>query len=171
MRIAIGSDHAGYLLKETIGQWLREHGHDVTDVGTYSEDRVDYPDYGMRVGMAVGTGEVDRGIAVCGSGQGICMAANKVAGVRGGVVRDIEDATIIRRHNDANVACFGERFTTPEIALDALKVFLETDATAAEVAATLNRIGLEVEGVEDPAEKLKGFAIAKVLTNCSSAKM
>lgn len=126
MRIAIGSDHAGFLLKESIGQWLRDAGHEVIDVGTHSEDRVDYPDFGAKVGLAVARGEAERGIAVCGSGQGICMAANKVAGVRAGVVRDIEDATIIRRHNDANVACFGERFTTPEMALDALPAFLGT---------------------------------------------
>lgn len=127
MKVAIGSDHAGYLLKERVGQWLRDYGYDVLDVGTYSEERVDYPDFGAKVGLAVARGEADRGVAVCGSGQGICMAANKIAGVRGGVVRDLEDATMIRRHNDANVACFGERFTTPEIALDALRVFLETD--------------------------------------------
>ena len=126
MKVAIGSDHAGFLLKERIGQWLRDNGYDVLDLGTHNEDRVDYPDFGAAVGVAVSTGQAERGVAVCGSGQGICMAANKVAGIRGGVVRDIEDATMIRRHNDANVACFGERFTTPEIALDALKVFLET---------------------------------------------
>ena len=127
MRIAVGSDHAGYHLKETLKQWLLDNGHDVTDVGTYSEDRVDYPHYGGLVGRAVAAGEADRGVAVCGSGQGICMAANKVPGVRGGVMRDEEDALITRRHNDANVACFGERFTEPDVAIEALRVFLETD--------------------------------------------
>ena len=126
MKIAIGSDHAGFRLKQTIGDWLREHGYEVLDVGTTSEDRVDYPDFGAKVGLAVARGEADRGVAVCGSGEGICMAVNKVAGTRGGVVRDREDAEMIRRHNDANVACFGERFTTPDIALGALQVFLET---------------------------------------------
>jgi ribose 5-phosphate isomerase B len=99
----------------------------VTDLGTYSEDRVDYPHYGALVGQAVARGEADRGVAVCGSGQGICMAANKVPGVRGGVIRDVQDAEMTRRHNDANVACFGERFTEPDVAVAALKVFLETD--------------------------------------------
>ena len=127
MRIAVGSDHAGYLLKEGLKQWLLDNGHEVTDLGTFSEDRVDYPHYGALVGRAVATGEADRGVAVCGSGQGICMAANKVPGVRGAVVRDAEDAEITRRHNDANVACFGERFTEPDAAVAALKVFLETD--------------------------------------------
>lgn len=126
MKIAIGSDHAGYLLKETLGQWLLEHGHEVVDVGTYSEDRVDYPHYGALVGQAVARGEVERGVAVCGSGQGVCMAANKVPGVRGGVIRDNADAEITRRHNDANVACFGERFTDADVAIAALQVFLTT---------------------------------------------
>jgi ribose 5-phosphate isomerase B len=127
MRIAIGSDHAGFVLKQAIGQWLLDNGYEVTDLGTHNEDRVDYPDYGMAVGQAVARGDVDRGVAVCGSGQGICMAANKVPGVRGGVIRDAQDAEITRRHNNANVACFGERFTEPDEALAALKVFLETD--------------------------------------------
>lgn len=127
MRIAIGSDHAGFLLKEQLEQWLLANGYDVTDLGTHSEDRVDYPDYGAAVGHAVARGEADRGVAVCGSGQGICMAANKVPGVRGGVIRDVQDAEMTRRHNDANVACFGERFTEPAPAIEALQVFLETD--------------------------------------------
>jgi ribose 5-phosphate isomerase B len=127
MRIAIGSDHAGFLLKEALRQWLLDNGYEVTDVGTFSEDRVDYPHYGALVGQAVARGDVDRGVAVCGSGQGICMAANKVPGVRGGVIRDAADAEITRRHNNANVACFGERFTEAEAAVAALQVFLETD--------------------------------------------
>ena len=126
MRIAIGSDHAGFLLKSHLKAWLLEHGYEVTDVGTDSTDSVDYPHFGYLVGKAVSSGEADFGVAVCGSGQGICMAANKVRGVRGAVVRDLEDATIVRHHNDANVICFGERFTTPEIATDALIAFLET---------------------------------------------
>lgn len=126
MRIAIGSDHAGFQLKQALGQWLRDNGYEVTDLGTDSEDRVDYPHYGALVGQAVARGDVDRGVAVCGSGQGICMAANKVPGVRGGVIRDDADAEMTRRHNDANVACFGERFTEPEAAIAALRVFLTT---------------------------------------------
>ena len=127
MRIAIGSDHAGFQLKQTLGQWLRDNGYEVTDVGTDSEDRVDYPHYGALVGQAVARGDVERGVAVCGSGQGICMAANKVPGVRGGVIRDDADAEITRRHNDANVACFGEKVTDTDDAIDALRVFLTTD--------------------------------------------
>lgn len=126
MRIAIGSDHAGFLLKETLRTWLVDQGHDVLDLGAYSEERVDYPHFGAAVGRAVASGDVDLGVAVCGSGQGICMAANKIPGVRGGVIRDVQDAEMTRRHNDANVACFGERFTEPQVAVDSLRVFLET---------------------------------------------
>jgi ribose 5-phosphate isomerase B len=126
MKIAIGSDHAGFLLKESLRSWLADNGYDVLDLGTHSEERVDYPDYGVAVGQAVASGVADRGVAVCGSGQGICMAANKVPGVRGGVIRDEQDAEMTRRHNDANVACFGGRVTEPDVAIAALKVFLET---------------------------------------------
>ena len=126
MKIAIGSDHAGFHLKGALADWLLANGHAVTDLGTYNDERVDYPHYGALVGRAVASGEVDLGVAVCGSGQGICMAANKVPGVRGGVIRDEADAEMTRRHNDANVACFGERFTEPDVAVASLKVFLET---------------------------------------------
>lgn len=126
MKIAIGSDHAGFHLKGALADWLLANGHDVTDLGTYSDERVDYPHYGALVGRAVASGEYDRGVAVCGSGQGICMAANKVPGVRGGVIRDVQDAEMTRRHNNANVACFGERFTTEFVAQRSLEVFLAT---------------------------------------------
>lgn len=127
MRIAIGSDHAGFTLKETLRAWLVDAGHDVLDLGTTSDASVDYPHYGAAVGHAVADGEAELGVAVCGSGQGICMAANKVDGVRGGVIRDERDAEMTRRHNNANVACFGERFTEPEVAIAALEVFLATE--------------------------------------------
>ena len=141
MRIAIGSDHAGFQLKRTLGQWLLDNGYEVTDVGTYSEDRVDYPHYGALVGQAVARGEADLGVAVCGSGQGICMAANKVPGVRGGVIRDDADAEMTRRHNDANVACFGERFTEPEAAIEALQVFLSTPFDGGRHEARVEQLG------------------------------
>ena len=141
MRIAIGSDHAGFHLKSTLAAWLAANGHDVTDLGTYSDERVDYPHYGALVGRAVADGEVDRGVAVCGSGQGICMAANKVPGVRGGVIRDVADAEMTRRHNDANVACFGERFTEPDVAIEALRVFLETEFEGGRHAARVEQFG------------------------------
>ncbi len=127
MRIAIGSDHAGFALKQRLAAWLIDAGHEVTDLGTYSAEPTDYPRYGALVARAVVDGAADRGVAVCGSGQGICMAANKVPGARGGVIRDVADAEMTRRHNNANVACFGERFTDPDTAVAALAVFLSTE--------------------------------------------
>lgn len=126
MKIAIGSDHAGFHLKETLRTWLEQNGHEVTDCGTYSDERADYPIFGEAVADRVAAGNVDFGVLVCGSGQGICMSANKVAGVRAGVIRTSMDAEMTRSHNDANVACFGERITEPDVAVAALKVFLET---------------------------------------------
>lgn len=124
--IAIGSDHAGFALKGALAAWLAEQGYDVLDLGTDSDERTDYPQFGAAVGRAVAEGRASAGVAVCGSGQGICMAANKVPGVRGGVIRDAQDAEMTRRHNDANVACFGERVTPPDQAIAALAVFLDT---------------------------------------------
>lgn len=127
MTIAIGSDHAGFHLKTTLKQWLLDSGYEVLDLGTDSEASVDYPSYGAAVGHAVAAGRATLGVCVCGSGQGISMAANKVHGIRAGIVRESLDAEMIRRHNNANVACFGERFTAPEIAIAALEVFLTTE--------------------------------------------
>jgi len=126
MKIAIGSDHAGFALKETLRAWLMEQGHQIVDVGTFNKERCEYPEFGAMVGRAVAEGEVESGVLVCGSGQGICMAVNKISGVRGGVIRDSRDAEMTRRHNDANVACFGEQITADDVALEALRVFLTT---------------------------------------------
>jgi len=126
MRIAIGSDHAGFELKEALRQWLRAAGHEVIDVGTDSDASCDYPVFGAAVAREVAAGDVDRGVAVCGSGLGICMAANKSPGARAAVLRTAEDAEMSRRHNDANVACFGGRVTAVAEAEHALDVFLGT---------------------------------------------
>ncbi len=126
MRIAVGSDHAGFHLKNTLRDWLLSEGHEVEDVGTFTAERADYPVFGAAAATKVANGDADFGVVVCGSGQGICMAANKVAGVRAGVIRDEQDAEVTRLHNDANVACFGERVTQPDVAINALRVFLST---------------------------------------------
>lgn len=127
MRIAIGSDHAGFKLKSAIAAHLRQSGHEVIDCGTESEERADYPEYGAAVGRAVASGQAERGVAVCGSGIGICMAANKISGIRAGVAYDDETARLMRLHNDAQVICFGERLTSTEVAISALDVFLATE--------------------------------------------
>ena len=127
MRIAVGSDHAGFHLKNTLRDWLLSQGHEVEDVGTFTAERADYPVFGAAAAAKVSSGDADFGVVVCGSGQGICMAANKVAGVRAGVIRDEQDAQMTRQHNNANVACFGERVTEPDVAINALRVFLATE--------------------------------------------
>ena len=127
LTIALGSDHAGLHLKAALVNYLTEQAYEVIDVGTDSDERVDYPHFGAAVARLVSAGQVDRGVLVCGSGQGVCMAANKVAGARAGVVRDSQDAEMIRKHNDANIACFGERVTDAVTAVEALAVFLDTD--------------------------------------------
>ena len=124
MRIAVGSDHAGYGLKENLSSHLREAGHEVVDLGAYSTDRVDYPDYGAAVGRAVASGDADGGLCVCGSGIGIAMAANKVVGVRAATVHDATSARLSREHNDANVICMGERLIGAQVAHDALDAWL-----------------------------------------------
>jgi len=126
MRLAVGSDHAGLEHKTLIVEHLRAQGHDVVDVGTNGEESVDYPDFGAAVGRAVVAGDADLGVAVCGSGIGIAIAANKVAGVRAATVHDVTSARLSREHNDANVVCLGQRFTGPQVALDAVDVFVAT---------------------------------------------
>jgi ribose 5-phosphate isomerase B len=126
MKIALASDHAGFELKCTLSAWLLELGHELYDVGVFSEERADYPEFGAELGRVVAAGEAVLGVAVCGSGQGICMAANKIHGIRGAVIRTVEDAQLSRAHNDANVACFGGRVNDPKLAREALAVFLAT---------------------------------------------
>jgi len=127
MRIAVGSDHAGYALKtETIAR-LTGAGHEVLDLGTDSaEVSVDYPLFGRAVGEAVAEGRAERGVCVCGTGIGIGMAANKVRGVRAAVVHDSTTALLARSHNDANVLCLGERTTGRAEAMDAVDAFVTT---------------------------------------------
>ena len=124
MRIAVGSDHAGFELKEELAERLRSTGHEVVDLGAHSTDRVDYPDFGAAVGRAVASGDVDGGVCVCGTGIGIAMAANKIAGVRAATVHDVTSARLAREHNDANVLCIGERLLGPVVAADALDAWM-----------------------------------------------
>ena len=125
MRVATGSDHAGYRLKQLLADRLAEQGHEVVDLGAHDESRVDYPDYGAAVGRAVADGRADLGVGVCGSGIGIAMAANKISGIRAATVHDAVSASLARQHNDANVVCFGQRLLDDGVALEALDAFLE----------------------------------------------
>ncbi len=130
VRVAIGSDHAGYDLKQVVGPMLREAGHEVIDVGTDSEESVDYPVYASRAAHLVADGDADRGVIVCGSGVGVSIAANKVDGVRAVNGHDPEEAEMSRRHNDANVLTLAGRRLTPEQAEAIVSTFLTTDFEA-----------------------------------------
>jgi ribose 5-phosphate isomerase B len=128
MRVAFGSDHAGFCLKESLKAELVARGHEVSDVGTNSADEeVDYPDFGAAVGRAVAAGEVELGVCTCGSGIGIAMAANKIPGIRAAVVHDVTTAALARRHNHANVVCIGSRVVGPVVAIDAMVAFLSAN--------------------------------------------
>jgi ribose 5-phosphate isomerase B len=129
MRIALGSDHAGFDLKTVLKTSLVAWGYEVVDLGTQNAtEAVDYPDFGAAVGRAVVSGKAELGVACCGSGIGIAMAANKIPGVRAAVVHDVTTARLAREHNDANVLCLGGRVTGTLEALDALGAWLNAVA-------------------------------------------
>ncbi len=126
MKIAIGADHGGYELKELVKSELLAAGHDVTDAGCFSTDSVDYPEYARAVCSMVLEGEAERGILICGTGIGMSMAANRHAGIRAALCHEIFTAEMSRHHNDANVLCMGGRVIGPSLALEMVKVWLET---------------------------------------------
>ena len=127
MKIAIGSDHAAVDERRAVAAALREAGHDVQDLGCEADQSVDYPDYAAKVARKVASGDAERGVVLCGSGIGVCMAANKIAGVRAATITDEWMAELARRHNDANVACFGARRTAVAAIVSMTRVFLATD--------------------------------------------
>ncbi len=126
MRIAIGSDHRGFSLKERIKDLLAGEGHEIVDAGTYSEDPADYPDYAIPVAEMTVRGEVDRGIVICGSGIGVSIAANKVDGARAAMVRTVDDARLTRLHNDSNVLALSEASGSYDRLDEMIDVWLET---------------------------------------------
>ncbi len=127
MRIALAADHAGYVLKDELAAWLREAGHEVTDLGTNSPESVDYPEFGARLARAVASGEAERGIAVCGSGIGISIAVNRNPKCRCARVDDPLSARLAREHNDANVLALGGRLIGGDMARACVTAFLCTD--------------------------------------------
>ncbi len=126
MKIAIGSDHAGFKYKEKIRDFLEQLGHSVTDFGTHSEEAVDYPKFIAPVAAAVARREFERGIVLGGSGNGEAIVANRFKGIRCAVCWNADSARLARQHNDANVISLGERMMTPETALDIVRIWLET---------------------------------------------
>ncbi len=127
MKIALGCDHAGFLLKERIKGFLTEKGYEWEDFGTFDETSVDYPDYAFYVGKAVVSGQCSRGILVCGTGIGIGIAANKIPGIRASLCHDLFSAEATREHNDSNVLTMGARVVDPDLALPIVEKWLTTD--------------------------------------------
>lgn len=127
MKIAIGSDHGGYSLKESIKEELKKKGIQVKDFGTHSEESCDYPDFAEAVGEAVAKGDFERGIVICGTGIGISIAANKIPGIRCALVGDCFSARATREHNDANVLALGARVLGTGLALEIVNIWLGTE--------------------------------------------
>ena len=127
MKIAVGSDHGGYALKQEVVRYLAGGGHEVNDVGVVSEDSVDYPDFAERVCVEVEEGRSTRGILICGTGIGMSMAANRHRQIRAALCHEAFTARMSRKHNDANVLCLGGRVLGPSLALDIVQVWLETE--------------------------------------------
>ncbi len=147
MNVALGVDHAGFAVKKEIETVLRALGHTVRDMGTASEASCDYPDFAETVAREVASGQADRGVLICGTGIGMSIAANKVAGIRAAVVNDEKTAELSRRHNDANVFCAGARILPVLKIAEALKVWLATPWEGGRHERRIEKIGrIEKQG-------------------------
>jgi ribose 5-phosphate isomerase B len=140
MKIAIGSDHRGFDAKRRLTPILRQLGHEVIDVGANANESVDYPDYAYQVATAVGEGKVDRGILICGTGIGMCIAANKVKGVRAAPCHDSITVEMSRRHNDANVLCLSADLLGDELIGRIVRSWLETEFEGGRHARRVDKI-------------------------------
>jgi len=138
--IALGADHAGWGLKEDLKRWLFQSGFEVLDFGTHSPESVDYPDYAAVVAESVASGKADRGVLVCGTGIGMSMTANKVAGIRAALCGDAFTARMSREHNDANVLAMGARLVERDSAVEILRVWLDTPFAGGRHARRLDKI-------------------------------
>jgi ribose 5-phosphate isomerase B len=145
-RVALGADHAGYPLKVHVLEYLKKKGHEVIDVGTFSEEPCDYPDFAQAVAEAVTTGKADVGVVICGSGVGACVAANKIPGVRAGLCHDTFSAHQGREDDDTNVLCMGCRVIGINLAMEVLDSFLNAKFSGLERhQRRLNKV-LAIEG-------------------------
>ena len=138
--IAIACDHGGFKLKGAVMNFLKENGYEYKDFGTDSEQSCDYADYAKEVAFAVTNGECDRGILICGTGIGMSIAANKVKGIRAAHCTDYFSAKYTRLHNDSNILCLGERITGEGLALELVKIFLETEFEGGRHATRIAKI-------------------------------
>ncbi len=125
--IAIGSDHGGVVLKESIKEFLKQNGYEFKDFGTKPGEPMDYPDIAETVANSIVSGECEKGILVCGTGIGVSIAANKVKGIRAAHATDVFSAKMAKEHNDAHIICLGERITGPGLALEIVKAYLEAE--------------------------------------------
>lgn len=151
MKVAVGADHAGFALKEQIRSWLADSGHQVFDFGTDSEASCDYPDFAAEVARAVRDGRAERGVLVCGSGIGMAMAANRVAGVRAAPCNDVYSATLTRADNDANVLTMGARIVGPGLARAILDTFMKTEFAGGRHQRRVDKIAaLDARPAPDP---------------------
>jgi RpiB/LacA/LacB family sugar-phosphate isomerase len=132
MRIVIGSDHAGFELKQIVGRLLEEQNLEVIDIGSYNTDPVDYPDYAEAIGLAILEGRADRGVIICGSGVGASVAANKLPGIRAGLCHDTYSAHQGVEHDDMNVLALGARVIGPELARELVLAFIRANFTGEE---------------------------------------
>ena len=140
MKISIGCDHGGLELKNSIVEHLKELGHDVLDVGTYTNDSCDYPDFAHKAAELVENGTCERGIVVCTSGEGVSIAANKHKGVRCGLVYNVEVARLTRQHNNVNMVAYGAKFITEEQGLKWVDIFLNTEFEGGRHINRVNKI-------------------------------
>lgn len=140
MKISIGSDHGGFLYKEEVIKYLKSLGHEVIDCGTYSLDSCDYPDFAYKASLLVSNKEVDRGIVICTSGEGVCITANKQKGVRCGLIYNDEVSKLTRQHNDCNMVAFGAKFFTLEQVKKWIDNFLNTEFEGGRHLKRVNKI-------------------------------
>ena len=148
--VALGADHAGFPLKQDLKKWLVTEGHTVLDAGTHSPESVDYPDFAASVARTVSAGEATCGILVCGTGIGMAIAANKVAGVRAAVCGDVETARLSRQHNDLNVLALAGRSTTMALAARIVHAWLDTPFEGGRHERRLAKVA----GLEGPQEEV-----------------
>ena len=142
MKIGIGCDHAGFEVKEIVKEYLSKT-YSILDFGTNSNDSVDYPEYGHKVGNAVSTSEVDYGIVICGSGIGISIAANKIKNVRAALCASVEHAIMSRKHNDANILALGARMTKESTVLKIVDAWINTDFEGGRHQNRINKIEIK----------------------------
>ncbi len=140
MKIALGADHAGYILKEAIKEYLESKKIEYKDFGTFKLDSCNYPEYSYKVSSAVASGDTDCGILVCGTGIGMCITANKIRGVRAAQAYDPQMAEMSRLHNDANVLCLGGRVLEPEKAFEIIDIWLNTSFEGGRHESRINLI-------------------------------